>query len=705
MRLAFFDRPPRAALVFALMPFAAVAEEASSSIELPTLEVQDQAERADGPVQGYRATRSATGTRTDTPLRDIPQSIAVVPRQVLEDQQAVSLDDALRNVSGVRPAGSAGNRSQSYILRGFRTQTQSVDGVMLNPALEFAETTRDLANVERVEVLKGPASVLYGRGDPGGVINIVTRRPDVRPSAGLNIMTGSYGFNRGEFDLTGPISADKSVTARLIGAAQQENGYRDHMSIAEREFLAPSLQWQPNDRTRVTLDATYLDQRLPFDRGLPAVGHAVTLPRERYFGENWSRASATRQDVALRIDHQATDWLTLRQVTHFDWATARRLSADPVSLAGPTLSRRATDQTDESQSIDLQLDATARFATGPLAHAVTLGGEYVHAKRSLELSQATLAPINIYMPIYGAQPGRFSLRTVRNNTLDLKSAFLQDQVAIGTQVKLLAGLRFDSYDQRDNSYNIITPSATQLNATNGSAWTPRFGAVCEPTSRLALYASWSRSFLPQVGADRIGRAFDPEKGEQYEAGIRYDIVPDRLTATFAAFHIIRENVLATDPQDSNYSVQTGKQRSRGFELDIAGEIMAGWRVIGSGAYTDAEITADTTFIPGRRLTGVPLWSGSVWSTYELQDGPLQGLLLGAGAFMAGPRAGDLNDSFKVSGYTRIDATVSYPVIPQARLALTARNLTDVRYIEMPVSRTENYAGAPRTIIASLAFRF
>ena len=383
--LRFFQVLP----ALGLPSFAVAQTVVLPQIELPPLLVEGVSERADGPVQGYRATRSATGTRTDAALRDVPQSIAVIPRQVLEDQQATSLDDALRNASGIRPGGSAGGRAEAYLLRGFRTQTYAVDGVLLNPALEFPEGFRDLANIERVEVLKGPASVLYGRGDPGGLINLVTRQPMFTPSGGVNILAGTHGFARGEFDLTGPIGSSGTLAGRLTGASQQDNGFRDRVHISERQFFAPSFVWQPTDRTRVSINMSWLDQVSPFDRGLVAQGHGVFLPRTRYLGESWSRSSTTRSDFNWRVEHQATSWLTLRQIGHLDWAVAHRLSADPVSLAGTTLSRRATDQDDNSQNIDLQADATARFATGSVRHAVTVGGEYIHAKRSLELSQAT----------------------------------------------------------------------------------------------------------------------------------------------------------------------------------------------------------------------------------------------------------------------------------------------------------------------------
>ena len=278
------------------------------------------------------------------------------------------------------------------------------------------------------------------------------------------------------------------------------------------------------------------------------------------------------------------------------------------------------------------------------------------------------------------------------------SAFLQDQIEVGPQIKILAGVRLDSYSQRDVSNLVASPAS-------GNAVTPRLGLVWQPQAETALFAGWSRSFLPQLGADFSGNAFQPEHGEQYELGIKQDLVADRLSATFAAFNIRRQNVLVTDPNNPGFSLQTGEQRSRGVELDLAGEFRPGWRALVTGAYTDAEITRDSTFVAGRRLTGVPLWSGSFWTTYELQQGRLEGLLLGGGVFLVSPRAGDLSNSFRVGGYTRVDATISYPIAPQVRVALTARNLFDANYIEAPVSRTENYPGTPRTILASLKLRF
>ncbi|WP_164867917.1 TonB-dependent siderophore receptor [Rhodovarius crocodyli] len=676
----------------------AQAQTATPDVQLPQLQVEGQAERADGPVQGYRAERSSTATRTDTALRDTPQAVVVVPRQVLEDQAVVRLDDALRNVSAVRPGGSGGNRTESYLIRGFRTQNYAIDGTLQNPAAEFVNGFRDLSNIERVEVLKGPASVLYGIGDPGGLINLVTRRPQFTPSGSLTLTGGQFGFVRNEFDITGGLP-ETGFAARLSGSLTRDEGYREIARRTERVFIAPSIMWQPSDRTRVTVSLTHYDQTGPFDRGLVAQGRQVVVRRDNYYGERWSNGRSIATDFNVRTEHEATDWLTLRQSTRFDWGSAHRYSADPLALSADnrTLTRRATDQDDNSQSVDLLFDGTARFQTGPLRHSTTFGIEYMHAKRSLALYQGTLASIDLLNPVYGAMPGRLALRTVRNDVLDMTSGFLQHQINWNDRLILLAGFRYDNFHQRTVSNNVRT-SASDDNIA------PRASALYRAWDNVAFFAGWSQSFVPQLGAGANNVGFKPETGEQYEAGIRVDLRPG-LTATLAAFSIRRQNVLTADPVNTGFSVQTGTQRSRGIELDVAGEILPGWRVFASAAYLDAVVLADTTYASGRQLTGVPRWSASLWNSYEFQNGPLRGLNLGAGLFAVSGRAGDLNNSYRVGGYTRIDLSASYPVHPNARIQLAVRNLGDVRYIEAPVSRTENYAGSPRTVVASLRLSF
>ena len=673
----------------------------SGSTILPAIQVTGEApqETADGPVQGYRATRSGTGTFTDTPLRDVPQSIQVVPRQVIEDQQDKRLVDALANVSNVRPATTTGNRSETFNIRGFRVSDYAIDGITTNPALEASEVYRDMANIERVEVLKGPASVLYGQGDLGGMINLVTRQPQFEPGIAGSVQAGSYDFYRGEIDVTGPLDPGHTLAARLIASAQTDQTFRDFRQDSTREFGALSFLWEPNEATRISLGGTYTHQDLPFDRGLVAVGDEVTLPISRYLGESWSEFTADKSELNVRAEHDVTDWLTIRQSSHFDWGTAHRLSADPQTLqANGNLTRRATDQNDETHATDLRLDAIAKFDTGPFAHTFLLGGEYAHGYRNLDLDQATLSAINIYDPNYGAEPGVFRHRTDRTKVVDSYAIYAQEQLAITEQVKLVGGFRADFFDMTDTTNGVES-------VAKGSHVSPRVGVIYQPIQPISLYASYATSFVPQAGSSADGEAFKPEKGQQYEVGVKADIIPDKLSATLAVFQLTRQNVLTTDPNDSTEQVQTGEQRSRGVELDISGEILPGWQIIANAAYLKAEITKDNTYSPGNELVNAPKFSGSIWSVYQFEDGPWRGFGFGGGVQAASRRQGDLANDFQVDGYATISATAFYEVNEHLRVSLLGSNLLNTHYIETPVSRTENYPGAPLTVMGKINARF
>lgn len=662
-------------------------------------------ERADGPVQGYRATRSATGTKTDTALRDIPQSIQVVSRQVLEDQQVNNLGDALTNVSSVQRGNSHGGSSESFVIRGFKATTYAVDGMLINPLVSRPEALRDLANVERVEVLKGPASVLYGRGNPGGLINLVTRQPSFTPEAQVKAQAGSYDFYRLEANASGPLDEAKTLAGRITVAAQTDRGFRDTFRDSKRTYIAPTLRWEPTDSTRVDAGAEYIDQTSPFDRGLIPQNGKIRMNADRYLQEPWSRDKADKVSVWYRAEHDVNDWLTLRQMTRWDQSHKDRYVVDLRTLGadGRTLSRRATDGDERIKTLDMQFEAIARFATAGLNHTALAGFEYIDGKRNVDSDRASLASIDIFKPVYGAQPGTFAFNEMTDYKVESYSFYLQDQIDLSEQWKLIVGARYDDTRQRNSTTN----AAYEVSKTNidPSKVSPRLGLVYQPTDWLALYASYSTSFTPQSDIQRSGSVLDPEEGKQYEIGAKVDVIPDRLSATLSVFEITRENVAAPDPTDDNYSVQTGEQRVRGIELDVTGTPLQGWEIIGNLSALNAKVTKDTTIEVGNRLEGVPIMSGSIWSSYQLQGGPLRGLGFGAGVIAVGERQGDIDNSYDVSGYARIDASVFYDINERVRVSLNGRNLTDRKYIETVAGTDGNYAGAPASAIAAVSVKF
>ncbi len=660
-------------------------------------------EIATGPVSGYRATRSATSTKTDTALRDSPQTINVVPRQVISDQQDLRLTDAVTNVSNVVPGSTVQGRSQNYIIRGFSTQIFAVDGVLINPAIAFYPVERDLANAERVEVIKGPASVLFGRGDPGGVVNIVTRRPTLEPSGELSVLGGGFGLRRVQGSVSSALLESDTLAGRISFAAQEDPTFRNiGDNTNSRYFIAPAISWTPTPDTRVYLNSEFTKQYSQYDEGLIAFRGRVPLDDVgRYYGTPWSRYYGEVNSTTLRIEHDVNENLTLRQIVNGQWGVFHVFAsrATGVNAAGTTVARRESTVDSTFAAVDTQSEAVLKFDTFGLGHTALLGFEYTNGFRHPYSLQGVLPSTSFLNPILAnVSPVGLSLQSDLKQKLELFGFYLQDQIALTPQLQLVIGARFDLgsqfYFSRTTASRTIPPDQELFGAS------PRIGLIYRPFEPLTFYASYATSFAPQTANVLNVANPAPETGEQVEIGTRIDILPT-LTLSGSAFRITRDNVAATDPANTGFSVITGQQQSQGFEADLAGEILPGWNVIGGVGFLDAKITRDTTFAIGNRLAGVPTFSGSVWTTYEFHEGWLRGLGLGAGVTYVGQRTGDLNNSYSVGAYARVDAALWYDFDERWRLSVNLRNLTDARYIEQPFNQFNNTPGAPFSAIAAI----
>jgi iron complex outermembrane recepter protein len=694
-----------------LSPAAARAQSAPAADEVILSELSvtgtgPAPERAGGPVIGYRATRSATATRTDTPLRDTPQSVQVVPRDVIVDQQDIRLSEALQNVSSVQPGGTIQGRSDTFIIRGFRTQTYAIDGVLLNQAGNFSSVTRDLADVERIEVLKGPASVLYGRGDPGGLINIVTRQPTFVPSGDINLQGGSFGFRRVQGSVSSAIEGVEGLAGRLSFAAQGDPTFRSFYGRENaRTFVAPAFTWNPTPDTRVSFVGEFTRVDNQYDEGLVARNGRVPLDNvARYYGEPFSRYDGTANFGLLKVEHDLNANITLREVLNAQWGGFDFLATRATGLASRNtqVTRRETAGYSTYAAVDSQTEMVAKFDLLGLRHTVLTGVEYTNGYRRAYTTQSTNYPsVSFLNPVPGSPIVGLQFQSDLKQKNALTGLYVQDQIDLGLGLQMLVGVRYDTgtqyYFSRVPTSRTIPPDQ-QLSGTS-----PRVGLIYRPAEPLTLYASYATSFKPQT--DNVYNAVNPrpETGELYEVGSRLDLNPD-LTLSTAAFRIIRNNVSAADPVNTGFSVITGQQRSQGVEADLAGQILPGWKVIGGISFLDARITKDTTFAVGNRLVGAPAFSGSIWSTYQFQEGFLLGWNVGAGITYVGRRAGDLNNSYSVGGYARIDAAVFYDFSEHARFSINARNLTDRRYIEQPFNQFNNLPGAPLSVLATITAR-
>lgn len=662
-------------------------------------------ETATSPVIGYRASRSATATRTDTPVRDAPQSINIVPREVITDQQDLRLTDAVTNVSNVTPGSTVQGRSQNYVIRGFATQIFAVDGVLISPASTFYPVERDLVNAERVEVLKGPASVLFGRGDPGGLVNIVTRRPTLEPSADASVQGGSFGFRRVQGSVSGAIPSVDGLAARLSFATQEDPTFRNFGDNTNRRvFVAPALSWTPSADTRVYLNGEFTNQHTQYDEGLPAYRGRVPLDDiSRYYGEPFSRYYGEYNGITLRAEHDVNENLTLRQVINAQWGVFHLLTARAtgVNPAGTLVSRRSASVDSTFATLDTQTEAVMKFDTFGFAHTALLGIEYTNGFRHPYSQQGSIAAISFRNPVYGARLGPLSLQQDLKQKLELVGLYAQDQIALAPGLQLVVGARFDLGTQ----YYFNRTTATQAPPPEQSLFgaSPRVGLIWRPIDPVSIYGSYATSFAPQTANVLNVVSPTPETSEQVEVGTRIDLNPN-LTLSAAAFRIVRDNVAASDPVNTGFSVITGQQRSQGVEADLAGEILPGWKLIGGVGYLDARITQDRTFPIGNRLVGVPSFSGSVWTTYDFREGALRGLGLGFGVTHVGKRTGDLNNSYNVGAYNRFDAAVYYDFDAHYRLSVNMRNLTNARYIEQPFNQFNNAPGAPFSVLATLTAR-
>ncbi|MBW4642031.1 MAG: TonB-dependent siderophore receptor [Goleter apudmare HA4340-LM2] len=700
-----------AGLIFAV----ASTETATKPPDTPPVEekpvTEKPQEKPDEPIElvvtgeqdeGYRVPNTSVGTRTDTPLRDIPQTIQVIPQEVLRDQNVTRLEDATRNVAGASLVSSSiTNFDQNTRLRGFLANFFR-NGVRDQDRFQIM----DFANVERVEVLSGPASVLFGRGFPGGAVNIVTKQPLSDPFYAVNATIGSFDFYRGAIDLSGPLNDSRTALYRLNVAYQDRNAFVDLFDESQF-FIAPVISLALGERTRLTLEGDYLDQAGSFIIGLPIEGTVLPnpngrIPRNRSTSD--SELNRTLTTVGYRLEHQFSDNWSLQNVLRasfrsYEQAFVFGLGLNPDLRILNVIRENFISNT---QIYTLQTYLTGEFSTGSIDHQLLFG---VDLNRNEDFSSGrffagTAPPIDVFNPVFERTTEPLTLTRDSDFLTEGLGFYVQDLVTLAPNLKLLLGGQFDLVRQttEDNLANTKVSESTD-------AFSPRVGLVYQPIPPISLYASYARSFTPVGGTDFEGNRFVPERGTQYEVGIKADL-NDQLSATLAFYDLTLSNVLTTDPVNPNFSIQVGEQRSRGVDLTLGGEILPGWSIIAGYAYIDAEVTEDNS-IPspvGNRFTNVPQNSFNLWTKYEFQRGALQGFGVGVGLFYVGERAGDFGNTFELPSYLRTDAALYYQR-NRFRAALNFRNLFDITYFESSFGRGRIFYGEPFAVQGTISWEF
>jgi iron complex outermembrane recepter protein len=716
-------------LIFGLMPAATVTQDTLTSEEersqkpeqqKPASETSQEQPSAqqDEPIElvvtgqqdGYRTPNASSATRTDTPIRDIPASIQVVPRQVIEDRALTNVAEALENISGIN-AGIYGGNVASPRIRGF----SSSDSFFRN-GTSFAGFNYDnfnTDNLERIEVLKGPASVLFGQGSPGGIINLVTKNPLEEPYYNLSFLAGSFSQLRPSFDISGPLNPEKTVLYRFVGSYDRARSFVEFAN-SERYFLAPSIEWRISPDTKLALDFEFIDSSKTFICGIPAVGRGVAdIPRTRAlcesgdFGDPFGKDDIRRYNLGATLDHRfSQDW-SVRNTFVARWNSLRRAAPNVNSFDEETgeYTRTVFTSDDSVRSYFNNLDFTGNFKTGSIDHKLLIGFEFGKETRNRKFSFSESYPsLNIFNPIYSTERFRFDsfpFDVQRDQRFTTYGFYLQNQIAFANNLKLVLGGRYDNYQQETE--NLISLTTTEQTT---SVFSPRVGMVYQPIQPVSLYASFVQGFEPTTATLADASTPPPQKATQYEVGAKLDL--GTLAATIAYFDITKTNIPTADPNPENvgFSVVTGEVKSRGFELDISGEILPGWNIIAAYAYTDAFVSQDNNIPEGNRFIFAPRHSASLWTTYQIQQGTLQGLGFGLGLYYVGEREADLENSFAVPSYLRTDASIFYRR-DNWRTQINFQNLFNIEYFVGTNEFREGgvMPGAPFSVVGSISVTF
>ncbi|MEM1241266.1 MAG: TonB-dependent siderophore receptor [Cyanobacteria bacterium P01_H01_bin.26] len=673
----------------------------------------------------YVESNATTGTRTDTPLRDIPQSIQVIPQEVLEDQQVIRLNDALRNVSGV-VAGSNDPRGQRFNIRGFDSSSVLRDGFRLTNGSTGNSGFPELVNIEQIEVLKGPAAILFGNVEPGGVINLVSEQPLSETAYAIDVGLGNRGLIEGSLDAGGPLDEDGRVRYRLNALRRDEDYFRDFDTDIERFFLASTLSWDISDsqgdssasRTNLTLDFEFRDDERPSDFGLLAIGDEVAdVPLDLVIGDPGDIFEGKFLRAGYKLEHRFSDNWKLRNRFYFSRYESEFRGASSIfgslnEATGDT-SFNFFSLSQPSDTYEVQTNIVGEFATGSIDHTLLAGFDFYRREDNGigRIDPFNPFPFNIFNPVYGLvdRPDFDQLPTLLDTDTNVNSYgfYIQDQITLADNLKVLAGLRYETFDQENISRATdLNPAAASETNTSDDAFSPRLGIVYQPVEPLSLFASYSRSFSPNATRTATGDIIEPEEGEQFEVGARAELLDGRFIASVAYFNITKQNVATPDPNNFLFSIASGEQNSQGVEIDLIGEISPGWNLVANYAYTDTEITEDNSGLEGNELFGVPEHNFNLWTNYDIQSGPLEGLGFGIGFNAVGERFGDNANSFVLEDYFLTNAAVSYQR-DNWEIGLNIRNLFDQNYIESSENRrtSEVNPGEGFTLIGSLTLNF
>jgi len=683
-------------------------------------------ERGTGPVQGYLAHQSVTSSKTDTPILETPQSVSVVTQDQIAAQGAQSVSQALEYTPGVTTVSFGANAFfDSFKLRGFDAP-RYLDGLRLPAdATTFALPKIETYGLERLEVLKGPSSGLYGQSDPGGIINMISKRPQDTPHYSVEGTFGTFNYMQGAFDIGGPADKNHEFLYRLVGLIRQADTEVNYVQD-NKIFIAPSLTWRPTTDTSFTFLSHYqLIDNKGYQQYVPAEVTFLPnplgrIPRSTYLGEPSADGFRLEQyAVGYAFEHRFDNNLQFRQNFRYTEVTQDLHSIRPEGMLGDSTVLRSYNYVlAKTSNVALDNQFQADFRTGPLIHKVLAGFDYTYMRSNSDYREAfpslipgpgVFTPIDAFNPIYGASiPSFDSLPTFikRDDTQSQAGFYLQDQIKLDRWTLSVSG-RQDIVNTAFTSASIYPPPGTYLRSD--SAQTGRIGLNYLFDFGLSPYVSYSTSFTPNLGADANGNSFKPTTGESAEVGVKYQPLGTNLMLTAAYFDTRQKDVLSSGPNPL-YSVQTDAVRSRGFEFEAKGNITREFEIVAGYSHIDPTVTASFAGNVGKVLKNTAREQASLWGKYTWHDGPLAGLGIGAGVRYVGETFGDDANTILVPSYTLVDAAISYdfgylrPDLKGLSAQINARNLTDRYYVASCFTGLPYCAlGAGRTVLGTLKY--
>ncbi len=680
---------------------------------LREVKVEAQAESADGPVQGYRATRSATATKTDTSLHEVPASLTVVPAQLMQDTAMQSVGDAARYVPGVLMHQGEGNRDQVVIRGNSTTADFYVNGVR-----DDAQVFRDLYNLDRVEFLKGPAGMIFGRGGAGGVVNLVTRKPVFERILDGTVTLGSYGQVRSTLD-TGN-KWGESAAFRLNAMVEGAESFRNGAELS-RYALNPSVLVAPNANAALTFSYERIHDERTADRGFPSQsGRPFNADPSTFFGNaSQSRSLQDTDRASVVFDYTLGNGWQLKntlQAAHYDKYYQNVYPGSAVSGAG-TLALSAYNNHNWRTNVFNQTDLTKKFVAGGIEHSVLAGLE-IGRQDSTNLRNTGFFGAGTSVTVPAGNPMATATRFAANGAdadnnvkATVGALYVQDQVALSPHWRAIAGLRYDRFSVNFDDRRTLAPPA-DLKRTDAGV-SPRAGLIWVPTPASSYYVSYSSAMLPsgeQLALATSTADLAPEKAKNYEIGARWDIFP-KLSLTAALFRTDRTDVRVADPANAGFFVKSGRQRIEGLELGLTGHVTAKWEIFAAFTSQDGRVLSPissgttasvATITPaGNKVGLVPARLLSVWNKVALGGGWSAGL----GVIHQSSSFTSYNNSVTLPAFTRLDGAVYYAFDKRSRVALNVENLADKKYFPTVDGDNNISPGAPRTVRVTFAKSF